>query len=396
MELQQHIAQAMSNLISNKLRSFLAILGILVGTASVVALISSGKLATKKALDQFKALGPDLMAMSFYDTASYKSNNVSLFDLKEIEQMGQYIPQLRRIAPYTTLYVAVAYEGKRIDGSVIGVTATILPTIKIQMQQGRFISFLDKYAYFCVLGQRVYQQIYQMTNTDPIGTQIQLGKHIYTIIGVAKEWPENSFFNADINRSVMVPIAASSVISQHAQIRNIVMQLTEKAPIEMVQSLIDNYVHAYAPTLKIFFRSASQLIASMENQHQIFTLLLGAIGGIALLVGGIGVMNVMLVSVAERRREIGIRKAVGARRKDIRTLFLVEAVVLGLFGGILGVMVGIGVSYIIAWISSWPFTVFMMPPLLGFIVSAVTGVFFGFYPAHRASKLDPIETLRYE
>jgi len=396
MLIRQHVAQAMGNLVANKLRSFLAILGILVGTASVVALVSSGKLATKKALDQFKVLGPDLMAMSFYDASAIQGNKLNPFDLKEIEHMFYYVPQLRQVAPYTTVYAPVTYNGKRLRGSIIGVTPTILSTIKIRMQHGRFVSFLDKYAYFCVLGHRMYKEIIATTNVNPIGTQIQLGKHVYTIIGVAEPWPENSFFNADINRAILIPIATSSVISQQVQIRNVVMQLAEDADIELTQAAIEHYVHNYSPSLKIFFRSASQLITSMENQHKIFTLLLGTIGGIALLVGGIGIMNVMLVSVVERRREIGIRKTVGARNKDIRTLFLIEAVVLGSLGGVLGIGVGLGASFIIAWFSDWIFTVFIMPPLLGFLVSLITGIFFGFYPAHRASKLDPIETLRYE
>ena len=139
---------------------------------------------------------------------------------------------------------------------------------------------------------------------------------------------------------------------------------------------------------------AKQIIKSMEEQGRIFTLLLGLIGGISLLVGGIGVMNVMLVSVVERKREIGIRKAIGAKRRDIQMLFLIESIVLSLFGGVLGVIAGLGVAYVISLFSGWQFSLYLEPPLIGFGVSVFTGIFFGFYPAMRAARLDPIETLR--
>jgi putative ABC transport system permease protein len=134
----------------------------------------------------------------------------------------------------------------------------------------------------------------------------------------------------------------------------------------------------------------------MSKQSEILTVFLALIGGVSLLVGGIGVMNIMLVSVVERRREIGIRLAVGATRNDIRSLFLFEAVILALIGGTLGVLIGISIAYIIASLCHWEFTLFFMPPFMGFVVSATTGVFFGFYPAHKAALLDPIDALRSE
>lgn len=134
----------------------------------------------------------------------------------------------------------------------------------------------------------------------------------------------------------------------------------------------------------------------MENQGQIFTLLLAVIGGISLLVGGIGVMNVMLVSVSERKKEIGIRKAVGAKNSEIQALFLVESVMLSLLGGILGVILGLIFTRILAYFSDWEFSIYLLPPLAGFLVSAATGIFFGFYPALRAAKLEPVVSLRSE
>ena len=164
--------------------------------------------------------------------------------------------------------------------------------------------------------------------------------------------------------------------------------------VDEVQVQIHNVLSQIIPGKQLFFRSAKQLIASMMTQRKTLTLLLSLIGSISLVVGGIGVMNIMLVSVVERRREIGIRMAVGARRKDIRYLFLIEAVALSLFGGILGVMAGVLTSYIIAMFAGWAFHLFFFPPFIGFLVSVAVGIFFGFYPAYSASRLDPIQTLR--
>ena len=172
--------------------------------------------------------------------------------------------------------------------------------------------------------------------------------------------------------------------------------LKANVDLDQVQFVIENYILSVAPEYKISFKNSKQIIKSMQEQSTIFTLLLGMIGGISLLVGGIGIMNIMLVSVVERKREIGIRVAVGATRKDIRTLFLIESITLTMFGGIMGIILGIVFSYVITVFFGWEFHLFIMPAVLGFGVSCLTGIFFGFYPAYNAAKLDPIQTLRYE
>jgi len=221
-----------------------------------------------------------------------------------------------------------------------------------------------------------------------------VGSRYYTIIGVANDWKENAFFNNDINKSLIIPINTAKFISAHASISNIVMKLVEYANIDLVQQQIEKEFQRISSDKQLFFRSAKQLIDSMTSQRNTLTLLLALIGSIALIVGGIGVMNIMLVSVVERRREIGIRKAVGASSKDIRELFLVEAIALSVLGGLLGVLVGLFTSYIIATFAGWQFEIFLLPPMVGFFVSVAVGIFFGFYPAYKASLLDPIQTLR--
>jgi putative ABC transport system permease protein len=397
MNLRQHFQQALLNILSAKLRSFLAVLGILVGTGSVVALVSGGQLATKKALDHIKSLGSDLMSINIYTSGGGdKGSGKETFDVSHVKQLLESVTEIRKIAPYTSSYSSVFFEGKKIGSNIIGVTEDLQKTIKINMRKGRFISFLDNYEYFCIIGDKLYKQVRTFYSGKIIGKQLQLGRFYYTIIGVTDFWPENSFFNSDINNAVLIPIQSSQVISKYATVRDLVIQLKEEVDLEDVQDSITNFVYNISPGYKLFFRSASQIIQSMQSQSQIFTLLLGMIGSISLIVGGIGVMNVMLVSVVERKREIGIRMAVGAKRKDIRMLFLIESITLSVLGGLMGIVLGVVTSYMIAYFSGWDFSFFALPPILGFIVSVATGVFFGFYPAYSASKLDPIQTLRYE
>jgi len=231
---------------------------------------------------------------------------------------------------------------------------------------------------------------------DPIGQPLQIGKHIFVIIGVAQSWPENSFVYANIDTTVLVPIMASTLISKYSTINNVIMRLKPDADIARVEEHVTRAVDAAIRGKQVSYRSAKELIEKMKRQSNILTVFLGLIGSISLIVGGIGVMNIMLVSVIERKREIGIRLAVGAKRRDIGALFLTESVMLSLVGGLMGVVIGILIAYIISFIWNWEFTLFLLAPLAGFSVSAAVGIFFGFYPAYIASKLDPIDALRSE
>lgn len=397
MNFQQNIKQAITNIFSAKLRSFLAVLGILVGTASVVALVSGGKLATKQALDHVKKLGVDLMAVSI-DSAimdNGESKN-ELFNISHIKKMVDQLDFINAASPYVNVYAPVIYQGKKIGSRIIAATETLSDTVKIPLLKGRFISFMDQYEYFCVIGYDLYQQLKEQQATEVIGSQIKINNFYFTIVGIADDWEGNSFLNSDVNASVIVPINMGKIISKYAKVRDLVIKLQANVDLDKVQFVIENYILSIAPEYKISFKNSKQIIKSMQEQSTIFTLLLGMIGGISLLVGGIGIMNIMLVSVAERKREIGIRMAVGATRKDIRTLFLIESITLTMFGGIMGIILGIVFSYVITVFFGWEFHLFFMPAVLGFGVSCLTGIFFGFYPAYSAAKLDPIQTLRYE
>ena len=397
MTLYQQCQQALVNLLAAKLRSFLAVLGILVGTAAVVALVSSGQLATEKALAQFKALGTDLLSVSVYQNAAdKKSSEKESISISYWRQFPERIPDILQIAPYGTAFQPMSFQGKVLSGVIIGADDSLARIIRIDVARGRFVSFVESFEHFCVIGNGLAKQLQEITLDDPIGKPLRIGQTLYTIIGVAAPWKENGFFNEDINQAVIIPLAGMALVSKETKINYAVLLLKPGSPIDEVINAIKQLITQQAPKMNVFIRSAKQIIASMESQGRIFTLLLAVIGSISLLVGGIGIMNVMLVSVAERKKEIGIRKAVGAKNRDIQTLFLVESVMLSLLGGVLGVVTGLIVTRTIAYFSQWPFTIHLMPPIAGFAVSAATGIFFGFYPARRAAALEPMESLRSE
>ncbi|MCC5791472.1 MAG: ABC transporter permease [Legionellaceae bacterium] len=398
MNLRAQIEQALVNILAAKLRSFLALLGILVGTAAVVTLISSGQMATEKALLQFRALGTDLLAVSLFNKRSQsatREGDVSM-TLERWRQLPRYLPDIQKIAPYATTYQSLSFAGKELQGPIIGADESLADVIHIRMAAGHFVSFVDTYEHYAVIGAALASQIREQTLDSPVGKLLHIGNSVYRIIGVAENWPENAFFNEDINQAVIVPIQGIALINQSAQINHAVILLQSATTIDPFMEKLRQLLQQQVPDRNIFMRSAKQIIAGMESQGQIFTLLLGVIGGISLLVGGIGVMNVMLVAVTERKKEIGIRKAVGARNRDIQTLFLTESTIIALLGGLLGVSCGLLLSFVVAHLSHWPFFISPIPPLIGFVISVATGIFFGFYPARRAALLAPIVSLRGE
>ena len=352
-------------------------------------------MATEKALAQFKALGTNLIAVSVFQPAIASSDRGGRdLSLSAWRELSSNLPEVECIAPYNMAYQPISFQGRDLKATLIGADESLASIVHIQLDKGHFVSYMASFERLCVIGNTLAQQLHQISFEDPVGQQLRIGSSLYTIIGVAAPWKENVFFNEDINQSVIIPIAGMVLLNKNTTINNAIMLLKSDSNIDLVIDQIKQAIHIQTPNSNLFIRSAKQIIASMENQGKIFTLLLGVIGGISLLVGGIGVMNVMLISVTERKKEIGIRKAVGARNSEIQSLFLVESIMLSLLGGTTGVVIGLLFTWVIAWFSQWPFTLYIIPPLVGFTVSVITGVFFGFYPARRASKLEAMESLR--
>ncbi len=397
MNLIMHIKEAFLNLFNSKLQSFLAILGILVGAGSVVALISSSQLATAHALEQFKSLGTNLLAMNIESSpGAQKTKQERNFQLADAPKLKQSSSDIQIVAPYISLYQSIFYKGKSINGQTIGATQAFAEVGKLHLLSGRFVSYLDHDSYYCVIGSGLARQLAKSGNLHPIGSRIQLGEKLFTIIGTLKPWPQNLFIYADINNSIIIPLKTSYLVSNYAQIQSVLFRVTPGAKLSRIQDHLTTVLKRLLPHKQAEFRNPEQIIAIMGKQRQTFSLLLAAIGGISLIVGGIGVMNIMLVSVIERRQEIGIRMAIGARRRDIRRMFLIESIVLTMFGGALGVILGMLIAFFLAYFSHWGYHLYLLPPSLGFVVSVLVGIISGYYPAYRASNLDPIQTLQGE
>lgn len=390
-----HIREAFLNLVYAKLRAFLAILGVLVGTASIVALLSSSQLATEHAIAQFKSLGTNLLALHIRQrqTADHKTQqqkNVLPADIVKLENIS---PDIQFAAPYINLFSRSYFAGKKVGRGAVAATAALQPMVKLTIAKGRFISPLDRQHNFCVVGATLAKTIRQQ-NLSVLGEQLKIGNAYFTIIGILEPWKNNLFFYTDINRSAIIPLPTAYFLNKKAALHDILFRLVKHPDIKSVQQALTRWMAQHYPKLDLRFHNPEQIIHVVAAQRQTFSWLLAAIGGIALLVGGIGVMNIMLVSVVERRREIGIRLAIGARRSDIRRMFLIEAVILTLFGGVLGIMAGLLVTWGITLFTGWAYSWLWLPIILGFTVSVLAGILSGFYPASRAAQLNPIETLQ--
>ncbi len=388
MNFKTHLKTAFRNLTAAPLRSFLAMLGIMVGTASVVAMISGGTLATQQALEAIKNLGTDLMRIDF----SANSFSDQPVDPTQILAMRNSIPAILKIAPIASSNTTGIYNKVIINNlNVIGTTENFASIVHIKMRSGRFIHHLDGARNFCVIGSDIAAQLNAF---DPLGGYLRYENGICTIIGVAASWPEQNIVNQDINKSIIVPLLALQQNVNNSGLSVAMLQIKENEDVDIIKNDITDYFAKEIPNYKVNIQSAKEILNSVAKQQTIFTLLLGLIGGISLLVGGIGVMNIMLASVAERHSEIGLRMALGATPRDVQMMFLMEATTLAILGGGLGVIMGVLSTFAIAYFANWNFIILIWPPLIGFGVSLLISLFFGFYPAYIASKLNPIETLR--
>ncbi len=396
MIIRANIKEATVSLLASKQRTLLALIGIFVGIGSVIAMVSIGTIVQNEALRQFREMGTDILTISKDyggGSRSTKSNEIALTDALAIPR---YCPEIGAVAPYTSTYGRYKYQGEKWDGPVMGVTESFMDLNKLRLREGRFISDLDERSYFCVVGDTMARKLRSLGMKDMIGSRIFFQDKLFTIIGAVDGVPGGGMRPYEINECVMVPLTTSRRLDQSGPIRNIIGRIRPGGNHITAAMQVKQYFKRMVRNMAVRVKSAEEIINQMQKQMRLFTILLGAIGSISLIVGGVGVMNVMLVSVTERRKEIGIRRALGAQRNDIQLQFIVESMLLCMVGGILGIGLGIGASYGISALSQWHFFLSYHAIFLGVIVSAVVGVFFGFYPARQAARLNPIDALRSE
>ncbi len=392
MILKPNVLEAINSLIGSKQRSLLALIGIVVGIGSVIAMVSVGSIVQKEALRQFMEMGTDIITIS---------ENFSQEDLDPNKKLSLNIamaipagcPGISRVAPYASAYGKFKFQGKKASIPALGVTPAFMAMNKLTLKSGRFIHELDKNMFYCVVGSKIEAKLKAQGVKEFLGTRILFMEKYLTIIGVVREISMGGMRPYEINEGVMVPISTLKRLSKEAGIKNVMARTRGNPGHSMIEKQVMDYF-ARQKSIKVDVRSAEELIAQMQKQMRLFTLLLGTIGSISLIVGGIGVMNVMLVSVTERTREIGIRRALGARQGDILLQFLIESVLLCIVGGFIGIATGAGVSWVIAYYAKWQFAVSWDAIGLGVAVAVAVGVFFGIYPARQAARLSPILALR--
>ena len=407
MKLFNLIRIALKALQRNKLRAFLTMLGIIIGVAAVIAMVAIGQGSKQSIQDQLSSMGSNMITIrpnsnqtvgggARLDASGLQS--LTLDDVKAIQKQATYI---------TSVSPAVQSKGQAINGAlnwpttIQGVSPDYLSIRNWPLKDGipftqEHVNTADK---VCLIGQTVVENIFG--SEDPVGKIIRFNKIPFKVIGVLAEKGENAF-GQDQDDIIIAPYTTvQKRILAIPYIQNIYASAVDEnsstqATAEVTDILRTSHKLKASDDDDFLVRTQAELINTFSSTSQLLTVLLAAIAGISLVVGGIGIMNIMYVSVTERTKEIGLRMSIGAQGTDILFQFLIEAILISITGGIIGVILGITASRLVTLFLSWPTLVSQSSIMLSFMVCAITGVFFGYYPAQKASRLDPIEALRYE
>lgn len=378
--------EAVRNLYAAKQRSLLALIGISIGIGAVIALVSIGIIWGEEMLRKFSELGPDLLNIE--KIWGDKSDKYITSDDPEL-LLDYAHDTLAEVVPIISNYSNYRFNKDSSYVRIAGTNPSYKRINKLRLRSGRFISALDRNKPYIVIGSEVLQKPgFQTFTGNLVGASVKLNNSTYTVIGVLEKT-----FDWRTNGSVIIPISTAHRHSANNEISHIIARMNPSVHHMIAIEEIKRYFRR-KKGMDIEIQAAEQLLGQIKEQAEMQTMLLGLISSISLLVGGVGIMNVMLTSVIDRRREIGILRAIGARQRDIRRLFLTEAVILSMIGGIIGAGLGILSSYIVCSYNGWQFFVAETAVWLGVGVSSMVGIFFGFYPAHKAAKLDPITALR--
>ncbi|WP_094606070.1 ABC transporter permease [Sporomusa silvacetica] len=396
---------ALDALVSNKLRSILTMLGIIIGVGAVIAMVSIGMGVRDKVSNSIASLGSNLIivtpgAASSSGVRQAAGTNITL-TLKDAEALAREVNGIGAVAPSVSKQYQMVAGNMNWTTSVQGTTPEYLEVRNLSVQAGSFITNEDVETRnrVAVIGTTVASNLF--TNINPIGQSIRINNAPFTIIGVL-EGKGQSAGGQDQDDTVIIPLTtAQERMMGITYVQTISVQAANSEVVDEVQEGITSLLRARHDitadkTDDFTVRNLASVMATAQETTGTITMLLGSIAAISLLVGGIGIMNIMMVSVTERTREIGIRKALGARYSNILMQFLIEAIVIGVIGGAIGIVIGIGTSYAISSIAGWNTVVTATPILVAFGFSVGIGLFFGLYPARKAALLNPIDALRYE
>jgi putative ABC transport system permease protein len=391
----------LKSLWANKLRSFLAMLGVIIGVAAVIAMLAIGNGARNQVLSRISAMGTNLLVITPGHTSArgVTSGHAENLMLTDADAICDVVGVLR-VAPAASGTFQVKCANRNQPVRVVGTSATYLPIRDFQVEKGRAFTEMevDMMARVAILGPATTERLFGFN--DPVDQTIKIKGVNFTVIGVTKSKGDQGWFNPDDQAIIPYTTAMKRLLGVD-HLGEIDVQVVDGGNLNTVQdsitSLLRKRHRLEEPTEDDFnVRNQAEYVQMATEFTQTFTYLLGGIASVSLLVGGIGIMNIMLVTVTERTREIGVRKAIGARERSILLQFLIETLIISGLGGTLGTLLGIGASRAIGAFT--PFMVSVEPSsiLLALSFSGAVGVFFGWYPARRAALLNPVDALRYE
>ncbi len=400
----EHFRQAISSLFANKVRSFLSMLGILIGVAAVIAMLALGSGARESVEAQLASLGSNLLVLrpgpGRSQGVSLGAGSVTRLSEDDAHEVKNALPYVERVAPSVSGRGQVVYQDKNWNTQIMGVTADYASMRASEPVSGRFFSEAEDQlrSRVALLGKTIVRELFG--NQDPVGEFIKINKVIFQVIGVLPEKGSTTWRDQD--DVIVIPLnTAMRRLLGKDYVDSVDIEVSDPALMVQAQDEIKNLVtkrHRMPPSLQDAFevRNMADVQAALSETSKTLSWLLASIATISLIVGGIGIMNIMLVSVTERTREIGLRKAIGAKRRDILTQFLIEALVVSALGGSFGILLGWTATLLMSAIAGWAAVVSPLAILLAFVFSAGVGIIFGLWPARKASRLNPIEALRYE
>ena len=421
-DLLENLRVALDGLVVNKMRSGLTMLGVVIGVAAVIALMSIGEGAQASITGEISAIGsnllivrPGVVVMGPGQSMGNGGGNVTTLTYADVEAIADpgNVPDAAVVAPLFEQSTQVVFGNENINASVVGTTTEYQDTVEMEVARGRFIEEKDVNgrSNVAVLGYQVAQDLFG--GFDPLGKKIKVslssangGRVSLTVVGVLEEKGDSMISSVDDMIFVPITTAQTKIFDGRNPLGEFIVTSVSivaasedrtDAAVGQIETLLLAR-HNIGPDEDADFSVISQAdLLSMATQiANIMTIFLGSIAGISLLVGGIGIMNIMLVSVTERTREIGLRKAVGARKADILTQFLLEAVVLSILGGVIGILLGVGLAQLVDMTGVMSSVITLSSILMAVGFSFAIGLFFGIYPANQAASLNPIEALRYE
>lgn len=395
-------------LMASKMRSALTMLGIIIGVGAVIAMLSVGRGASRQIADQISSMGSNLLMVLPGATTSggvrMGAGTQPTLTLSDAEAIEKEAPAVEAVGPVLSGVAQIVYGHMNWSTGISGTTPEMLRVRDWPLSAGRPFTQQDvkSATKVCLLGQTVADNLFG--EMDPLGQIIRIKKIPFTVIGIL-ERKGQSPSGQDQDDTIYLPVTTAQKklfgTAFPGMIRIIMVKAKSSEHLQSAERQIIDLLkqrHHIGPKQDNDFtvRNLTQMMQAAEQSTKVMTILLGAIASVSLLVGGIGIMNIMLVSVTERTREIGIRMAIGAKTWDIRLQFIIEALALSLTGGIAGIIIGVSGSRILSVIAGWPTIIAPLSILLAFGFSGLVGIFFGFYPAYKASLLNPIDALRYE